>query len=194
MEIDQKKIEAAIVEQAVQNMIGDNELYNRVKRGLDERIDKMFAERVSALLDETIKTIVRDGFEREYCKADGFGRLSGEPTTIAKELEQLVSGYWQQTVDRQGKKTDSSYGTTSRAEWMMLQICADEFSKEMKQHTLNVAGALKDHFREVLHDHIAIMLSDVFKVKSQGDQKLAAAKKSTGSAIIHSAAKPIGAQ
>lgn len=192
MEINQEKIEAAIVDEAVHKLIGDDDLYGRVQRGVDERINKLFADRVDALLSEAIDKIVKDGFEREYRKTDGFGRQVGEPTSIAKELEALVANYWQDRVDRSGKKSDSSYGTTSRAEWMMMQICADDFSKEMKQHTVNVAGALKDHFRGVLQDHITVMLSDVFKVNSQGDQQLAAARKNTGSATIHPNSKPIG--
>ena len=192
MEINQEKIEAAIVEQVVHKLIGQDELYERVRRGIEDRINKVFAERVDGLLADVVANIVKEGFEREYRKADSFGRPTGEPTSIAKELEQLVSGYWTERVDRNGKKTDSSYSSTSRAEWMMMQICADDFSKEMKQHTVNVAGALKDHFRSVLQEHIAVMLSDVFRVNSQGDQALTAARKSAGSAIIHPQSKPLG--
>ena len=66
-------------------------------------------------------------------------------------------------------------------------MCADDFSKEMKQHVVNVGGALKDHFRAVLNEHIGIMLSDVFKVNSAGDRSL---KNKGGSATIHPEVKP----
>lgn len=194
MEINQEKIEAAIVDQAVHKLIGDDDLYDRVRRGVDDRINKLFAERVDTLIADAVAKIVREGFDRTYQKTDSFGRPRGEPTSISKELESLVAGYWTQRVDRNGKKTDDTYsGTTTRAEWMMMQICSDQFSAELKQHTVNVAGALKDHFRSVLNDHIAVMLSDVFHVKSQGDQARAAANKATGSAVIKPDAKPIGA-
>ena len=188
MQIDQQKIEKAIVDEAVQGFITDDDLYSRVTRGINERIDTIFAEQVSAQIADAVQQIVKEGFDREYTKRDGFGKPVGQPTSISKELEALVANYWSARVDRNGKPSDG-YSTTSRAEWMMLQICADDFSKEMKQHVVNVAGALKDHFRGVLNQHIGAMLSDVFKVQSQGDRDA----KLRDSSIIHPHAGPIGA-
>lgn len=188
MQLDQARIEAAIVSEAVSKFINDDDVYERVKKGIDARIDGLFETRVSELIKSTVEAIAKDGFEREYTKRDGFGRPVGQPTSISKELENLVSGYWQTRVGRDGKPTDSSYSSMSRAEWMMVQICADDFSKEMKQHVVNVGGALKDHFREVLNQHVAGMLSDVFHVKSAGD----VARNSPGRSCIDSPAKPVG--
>lgn len=189
MQIDQDRIEKAIVEDAVSRLIGDDDLYGRVKRGVDARLDKLFADEVADLIKSTVADITKQGFDREYRRYDGFGKPVGEPTSISKELERLISDYWTVRVDRGGKPTSDSYNTTSRAEWMMLQICADDFSKEMKQHVVNVAGALKDHFRGVLNNHVAIMLSDVFKVQSEGDR----ARHNPGGSSIAPPARPIGA-
>lgn len=188
MQIDQTKIEAAIVDEAVRGFISDDDLYARVTRGIDARIDNIFADKVSGQINAAVEKIVKDGFDREYTKHDAFGKPLGKPTSISAELEKLVADYWSARVDRSGKPSDG-YSTTSRAEWMMLQICADDFSKEMKQHVVNVAGSLKDHFRGVLNKHIGIMLSDVFKVQSQGDRDA----KLQDSSIIHPPAGPIGA-
>lgn len=189
MQIDQTKIEAAIVDEAVTRLINDDDLYARVKSGIDARIDKLFQERVSALVTEKVEAVTKDGFERSYTKVDSFGRPTGDPTSISKELERLIHNYWDQRVDRSGRPTDSSYSSSTRAEWMMAQICADDFSKEMKQHVVNVAGTLKDHFRSILNNHVSIMLSDVFKVQSEGDRDA----KRQDSSIIAPPARPIGA-
>lgn len=189
MQIDQAQIEKAIIDQAVHTFIGDDELYTRIRDGINDRIDKVFAEKVNLVITEAVERITSEGFERSYRKTDGFGRSVGEPTSISKELEALVSNYWTARVDRSGKPTDSSYSSMSRAQWMMAQICADDFSKEMKQHVVNVGGALKDHFRSVLHEHIGSMLSEVFRVNTAGDKAL---KNNGGSAIIHPPAAPIG--
>lgn len=189
MKIDQAKIEKAIVEEAVHGFVTDDDLYTKIRDGINARIDKVFAEKVSLVVTESVERIVNEGFERSYHKTDAFGRPVGEPTSISKELEALVGSYWTERVDRTGKKTDSSYSSMSRAEWMMVQICADDFSKEMKQHVVNVAGSLKDHFRGVLHEHIASMLSEVFHVQTAGDKAM---KNGGGSAIIHPPAGPVG--
>lgn len=191
MQIDQAKIEKAIVEEAVHGFMGDDDLYQRIKTGIDTRIDKIFADRVSPLITDTVESIVKGGFERTYQKVDSFGRPQGQPTSISKEIERLVTNYWDQRVDRNGKPTENgAYNSTSRAEWMMITICADDFSKEMKQHVVNVAGSLKDHFRGVLTEHIGTMLSDVFHVNTAGDKAL---RNQGGSAIIRPPAGPVGA-
>jgi hypothetical protein len=190
MQIDQTKIEAAIVNEAVDKFVTDDELYTRIRDGINQRIDKVFADKVSTVITDAVERIVGEGFERNYRKADAFGKPVGEMTSISKELEGIVSSYWTDRVDRNGKKTDSSYSSMSRAEWMMAQICADDFSKEMKQHVVNVGGALKDHFRGVLNQHIGSMLSDVFHVQTPADK---AAKNGAGRAIIDPPSSPIGA-
>lgn len=189
IELNQEKIEAAIVEQAVRDFIGNDDLYERVKRGVEARIDALFADKVKALIEQSIESSFKEGLERQYVKLNSFGQPVGEPTSISKELERLIAGYWAQQVDKAGKPTDSSYGTVSRAEWMMTHLCADDFGKEMKQHVVNVGGALKDHFREVLNNHVALMLSDVFHVQSAGDRE----KGKPGHSCIDPPAKPLGA-
>lgn len=190
MQIDQAKIEQAIIDQAVEGFIGSDDLYERVKRSIESRIDKLFEDQVTVLIQQTVADITKAGFEREYRKSDGFGKPVGELTSISKELERLIEGYWTQRVGRDGKPTDSSYSSTSRAEWMMTQLCADDFSGAMKQHVVNVAGSLKDHFRTVLNQHVAVMLSDVFKVQSAGDRDL----NNPGSSCIAPPAAPIGSR
>lgn len=187
MELDLAKIEAAIVAQAVENIVGDDNLYERVKRGIEARIDALFDGKVRELVDAQIDRVVKEGFEREYRKVDSFGRPVGQPTSISKELERLTANYWQERVDRNGKPTESTFSSTSRAEWVMAQICADDFSKAMKQHVVNVAGALKDNFRAVLDQHISVLLSDVFKVQSVGDRD----RKNPGASCISPPATPM---
>ncbi len=187
MQIDQTKIEEAIVREAVDRFVNDDDLYSRVMKGVEARIDAIFADKVQPQVAAAVEQCVREGFDREYQKADSFGRAAGDKTSIRKELETLVQGYWTDRVDRNGKKTDSSYSSMSRAEWMMVQICADDFSKEMKQHVVNVSGALKDHFRGVLHQHIAVLLSDIFRVQTVQDREMG----KPGASCIHPPAAPM---
>lgn len=190
MQIDQTKIEAAIIAQAVEQIVSGDDIYNRVRIGVDEKVDAIFASKVDQVIKAKVDEIVSQGFERSYRKTDSFGRPVGQETSISKELESMISGYWSESVDRSGAKSTNGYGTMTRAEWMMAKVCADDFSAEMKQHVVNVGGALKDHFRTVLNEHIGILLSDVFKVNSTGDRAL---KNNGGNAIIQPKANPIGA-
>lgn len=187
MEIDREKIEAAIVRQAADQIIGDDAIYERVKRDIDARTDKLFAttarEKIAAVIDEVITA----GFDRPFQKSDAFGGAKGEPTTIRAELESIVGGYWNARVDSQGKPSDSSYSTTTRAEWLMTKICADDFQKEVKQYAVSVTGALKDGFRLQLHETVNRLLADLFHVRSLDDQ----GKGRRDSSTIHPPASPL---
>lgn len=188
MEIDREKIEAAIVQQAVDQIISDDDLYERVKRDIDARTDKLFATRAAEKINATIDDVITAGFDRPFQKRDAFGGAKGEETTIRAELERIVGGYWNTKVDGQGKPTDSSYNTVTRAEWLMTKICAEDFQKEVKGYAVSVTGALKDGFRRELSETINRLLSELFHVRSLDDQ----GKGRNDQSIIHPKAAPVG--
>lgn len=170
MEIDREKIEALIVKQAASEIISDDDIYERVKRDIDARVEALFASRVEAKIGDVIDAAVKDGFERPYRKVDSFGRPTGEPTTISAELERVISGYWNQRVGRDGKPSESTYSSSTRAEWLMAKICAEDFEKSVKQFAINVTAQLKDGFRAELNGTVNRILSDLFHVRSLDDQ------------------------
>lgn len=186
MELNQQRIEDAIIAEVAQKIIGDEELWDRAKRAFDARVDKLWKETAEDRIRAEVELAISTGFEREYQKVDTFGSGVGQKTTIRAELEKLIGGYWNERVGRDGKHSDSSYSTTSRAEWMMTKLCADDFSNSMKEHVVNVGGALKDAFRKELSATVNRLLSDVFHVKSLDDM-------GKGREIIDPPARPIGA-
>lgn len=185
MEINQQRIEDAIIADVANKIMGEEEIYSRAKTAVEARIDKLWKETVQNRIATEIDAIVLNGFEREYQKVDSFGGKSGPPTTIRAELEKQIGGYWNARVGTDGKPSESSYNVTSRAEWLMTKLCADDFSGRMKEHVTNVGGALKDAFRAELNNTVNRLLSDVFHVRSLGDQ-------GKGREIIDPVAKPVG--
>jgi len=173
MELDKKRIEDAIIAEVADKIIGEDELYSRVKTAVEQRIDRLFKDKADAQIAAAIDDAIRNGFDREYCRISSWGERQGEPTTIRKELERLISGYWNEKVDRQGNpSTYSSSHDVTRAEWLMMQFVADDFKGNMKQHVVNVTAHLKDGLRKELHKTVNQLLSGTFHVKSLDDQKL----------------------
>jgi hypothetical protein len=170
MELDQTRIEDAIVREVADRIIGDDDLYSRVKRGVDARIDKHFEDTADAQIQSAIEAAVSAGFEHEYCRIDSFGKRDGKPTTIRAELERMIAEYWSTKVDRQGKPSSGYGAEQTRAEWMMTQLVAADFGKEMKQHVVNLGGTLKDRLRLELHETVNKLLAEVFHVRSAYDQ------------------------
>lgn len=188
MELNSEKIEQLIVREAADRIISDDTIYDRVKRDIDARVDKLFADRVEAQIAEVVDAIAREGFDRPFRKVDSFGRSQGEPTTISAELEKLIADYWNMRVGRDGKPKSDNYNTTTRAEWLMAKICGEDFEKEVKQHAVNVTGQLKDAFRLELQATVNRVLSELFHVRSLDDQ----GKGRTDGSSIHPKAGPVG--
>jgi hypothetical protein len=173
MEIDKEKIEQAIVESVADSMISDGDLEKRIKSAVDARIDSHFKASGDQQIQDAVNRAIKAGLEHEYCKVDSFGRKSGEPTTVSKELERIIAGYWNTRVDKNnGTPTDSSYSSISRAEYVMLKLVAADFSGEMKQHIVNLGASLKDSLRGELRSTLDRLLSEVFYVQSEGDREL----------------------
>lgn len=173
MELNQERIEAAIVAEVADRIIGEDELFNRVRKAVDNRIDQLFKDQADAQIRAAIDAAILNGFEREYTRVNSWGEREGQPTTIRKELEKVIGNYWNEKVDTNGKK--SSYHSErdlTRAEWLMAKMVADDFNGHMKQHVVNVGGALKDQLRVSLHGTVNELLSGVFRVNSLGDQEI----------------------
>lgn len=188
MEFNQQRIEDAIIAEVAAKIIGDDAIWDRAKAAIDQRISKHFVEKADAQIAAAIDEAIRSGFDREYQRVSGWGEPTSPKTTIRKELEKLISGYWNQTVDKNGKPDSTSYGDKfTRAEWLMTQMVAADFQGSMKQHVINLGGSLKDALRKELHETTNRLLHDVFHVKSVDDKTAGA----PGRSCIYPEAKPI---
>jgi len=173
MEIDKSRIEDAVINQVATEFVNEESLSARIRDEVNKRVDRLFKDKAEAHINDAVNKAIRNGFDREYCRVNTWGEREGTPTTIRKELEKLIGDYWNTKVDRNGKP-DTGYGDNklTRAEWVMAQMVADDFKGSMKQHVVNIAGALKDGLRQELHKTVNQLLTSAFHVKSLDDQKL----------------------
>lgn len=171
LNINEDELKKVIVERAVEGLVEDEHLSGLVAKEVKARIDKIFIDRAQAAIDEAINQAVQNSFDREYQRITSWGEPDGPKTTIRAQLEKTVDGYWSAKVEsRTGKATTDSYNSVTRAEYLMTQVCAEDFSKNMKQSALNVTGALKDGLRNQLAAQMDAMLNALFCVKSLQDQ------------------------
>lgn len=172
LNINEDDLKAAIVAKATDEILRCNDdLTDMISHEVKRRVDKIFADRATQQIQQAIDEAVAKSFEQEYRRVTAFGEPEGSPTTIRKELERTVSAYWSSAVEpRTGKPSSSSYNTVTRAEYLMTQVCAEDFSAGLKASVLNVTGALKDGLRNQLGKQMDQMLAELFHVKSLQDQ------------------------
>jgi len=169
---NEEEMKAAIVAKAADEFLqADHDISGLVKEEVKRRVDAIFVARAQAQIEAAVDAAINNGFDLAYQRVTSWGQPEGEPTTVRKQLDKLVQGYWTARVDpRSGKPTDSDYTFVSRAEYLMTQICAKDFSENLKQATQNVTGALKDGLRNQLAVQMDQMLENLFRVKSLQDQ------------------------
>ncbi|WP_321354612.1 hypothetical protein [Pseudomonas extremaustralis] len=172
LNINEDDLKTAIVAKVSDELLREgDDLSSMVAAELKKRIDKIFNERVTAQIEAAINETINGSFEREYRRVNTWGEPEGPTTTIRKELEKTVNAYWSAKVDpRSGKTTSSDYNAVTRAEYIMTQVCAEDFTKEMTQSVRNVSGALKDGLRVHLAKQMDEMLDGLFRIKSLQDQ------------------------
>lgn len=168
MNIDEDKVTQIVTQQLINNLepVVQDTLIALVKQRFNEKL----AQTVDKLVEEQARKLFQQGLETAFQSVDSFGQRNGKSTTISKELEKFTSTYWATRVDRNGKPTDSNYQQATRAEYLMAQICAEDFSKQMKNAAVTVTGSLKDSLRNQLAKHTDGLLDSLFKVKSLQDQ------------------------
>lgn len=172
LNINEDDLKAAIVKQVADEILGsDGDITKLIQKEVKARLDSIFIDRAEAQIQSAIDAAVANSFEREYQRVTSWGEPEGPSTTIRKELEKTVSAYWSDRVDtRTGKPTNSTYGSVTRAEYLMTQVCAQDFTDGLKSSVLNVTGALKDGLRNQLAKQMDGMLDELFRIKSLQDQ------------------------
>lgn len=168
--LDPEEIRSAVIDRAAASILSDWDYQTTLRADIRDKVDAIFCEKANEEVSIAVTEAVRAAFDREYQRSDAFGEKQGQSTSIRKELERLASDYWSAKVDRYGKPTDSTYNATTRAEWMMAQICGESFSADIKQHVVNATAQLKEGLREQLHTHTNIMLNDLFRVRTKGER------------------------
>jgi hypothetical protein len=172
LNINEDDLKAAIVEKATEEILRqDDDLSELISKEVNSRLDKIFNHRASAQIEAAINDAIKNSFDREYQKITQWGEPTGPKTTIRAELEKTVSGYWSAKVEaKNGRPTSSDYNSVTRAEYLMTQVCAQDFSEGMKSAVISVTGALKDGLRNHLAAQMDNMLSELFHVRSLQDQ------------------------
>lgn len=172
MYIKEEDLKDAIVRTAADEILRqDHDLTAMIGKEVKSRIDRIFVDRAQAQIESMINDAIKESFNHEYQRVTQWGEPTGPRTTIRNELERTVSGYWTTKVDpKTGRPSTSDYSSVTRAEYLMTQICAEDFSVALRQHVTNVTGALKDGLRNQLAAQMDTMLSELFRVKSLQDQ------------------------
>jgi hypothetical protein len=167
VEFDQAKVEQAIVDQAVSELLNSNiedSIHDEIKRQVTEALNKNLNSRI----EKTLNEIMKQARDTEMCPVNVWGEREGKPTTLRVALHDRAQAFWQEKVNSEGKR--ESYGGKPRYEHALSVITAKEFDSAIKQNIVNIAGAIKDAVRADFYKVVDTQLNDFFKIKSIGDK------------------------
>lgn len=169
IELDNEKIMAAVVDKIADDFLSNEaEISDRVAKKINAQIDAIFLKKVEPRINAELDRALGDCFHREFQKTTAWGERDGETTTISKELEKLMSGYWAEKVNEAGKPCN--YGKMTRAEYTMAKVTGEDFKDQMHRYLVQGAAALKDGLRAQMRGQIDEMIGKLFRVQTAQDQ------------------------
>lgn len=171
LNINEKELKDAIAERAADEILKEADLTGMIAEEVKSRMDKIFIDRAQAQIEAAIDHAVQNAFDREYQRVTSWGEAEGSKTSIRAQIDKVINGYWSEQVSAKTGKPDTGYGDkVTRAEYLVTQMCAKDFSEQMRQDALNITGALKDGLRNQMAAVMDEMLNKLFHVKSLQDQ------------------------
>ena len=172
LNINEQELKEAIAQKAVDEILrSDDDLTAMISKEVKSRLDKIFIDRAQDQIESAINNAVQTAFDREYQRVTSWGEKDGPKTSIRAQIDKVITGYWSEQVNAKSGKPDSGYGDkVTRAEFLVTQMCAKDFSEQMRQDALNITGALKDGLRNQMAAVMDEMLNRFFRVKSLQDQ------------------------
>lgn len=172
LNINEQELKEAIAQKAADEILrSDDDLAYMVQKEVKSRLDAIFIDRAERQIQAAIDHAVQTAFDREYQRVTSWGEADGPKTSIRAQIDKVITGYWSEKVSAKTGKSDSLYGdTVTRAEFLVTQMCAKDFSEQMRKDAIQITGALKDGLRNQMANVMDEMLSSLFHVKSLQDQ------------------------
>ena len=171
MKIDQARIEQAIIDRAVDEILGgDGQLDSSIYREVQKRVNEALSKTLNAKVERALDTAMTAALDDEVKPVNIWGESVGTPTTLRAALHERAKNFWNEKVDKEGKQT-SSYGGKPRWEHIISIMTVKEFENAIKQDIVNIAAAIKDSMRSSFYAEVDAKLNEFFKVRSAEDQK-----------------------
>ena len=170
VELNQERLEQAIIDQTVNEILGDEQdIYDRIRGEIDRQVTAALAKNLNSGIEKMLNEIMEKALDTEAQPVNIWGEREGKPTTIRAALHDRAQAFWQEIVDSKGEK--ASYGGRPRYEHVLSIITAREFDTAVKQNIINVAGAIKDAVRADFYKAVDTQLNAFFKVTTLDDKR-----------------------
>ena len=134
-----------------------------VGKALQAAISDRFDVLIRHAVDAAAKGAIERAMTATRQKTDEFGNPIGEPQTFAGMIGAQVKAWQEETVDSYGKLTrKDSYNSrdvTTRAEWLVKQVGADEFAKLAKDEVAKVKIAAKASIDSAIKNAVATAIA-----------------------------------
>ena len=142
----------------------DDNVYAKAMAIVKERLDKMFAERITTAVECALKGELETILSETITPVNLWGEKAGKETTLRAAMRDRSANFWTETVDSNGNPS-SGYSTKPRWEVVMKKFLATEFDTVIKQNIVEVVGALKASMRVDLANRCNAVMDELIRVK-----------------------------
>lgn len=162
MNIEQSKIEQAVINQAAASIVEHFECETEIVKVVEEKIQKLVIQKVNEQLDAIIQKLIED---ISMPTTNFFGEIKKAPITLREFIDGRINDYLRQQVDRDGKVTDSTWSTKEpRIHWLVTQA----MGQQVKVSVENAAVAIKQEISTVISTQVKDSIDEMIgRLKSR---------------------------
>lgn len=117
----------------------------RVERGINDHLQKALRIKLDDNLERILNDVTAKLLSEQVIPVDIWGERKGEPTTIRDALAKRAQGFWEEKVDKDGKKSD--YSGKPRHQWIFEKVVGEEFTKSIKDNVESITKGFKEALR-----------------------------------------------
>ena len=114
-----------------------DDVKSRVAESVKKEVERGLSTRVEAALSAEMERIL----DHEILPTNMWGESNGEPTTIRDQLALRARTFWEEKVNKDGKR--ETYGGKPRFQWIMDRGMQEQFDNALRENMEAVIAAFK---------------------------------------------------
>lgn len=163
MNIDQAKIEEAVVSQAVAALVENfTDPDNEISSEIHKKAEELILKKVNGTLEKRIKAVVDSGLENLiFPQTNGYGEKKKPDRTLREFIVDRVDEVFNEFLNNDGKPTKEDWYTRDPQNRRVVRIIKEAVGNKIQQDIVAAANEIKGKINQQIADFIKIQLNEL---------------------------------
>ncbi len=163
MNIDQTKIEEAVIAQSVAAIVDEfTDPYHDISSSIHKQAEKLILERVNKAIDDQIRSVIEHGLEEiVFPCTNGYGEQKRPDRTLREFIAEKVNEVFTEHLDSNGRPTTDSWYTRDPKNRRVIKIIDEAVKAKIQEDIVAAANAVKGTINQQIAEFIKLQLNEL---------------------------------